>query len=51
MTKNVDISKYNYSGYGIGFDAKGSLSHPKGGNAKNVIAFGCDLSSSAHSKM
>ena len=34
ITKDVDTSKYNYSGYGIGFDAKGSFSHPKGGDAK-----------------
>ena len=25
ITKNVDISKYKYSGYGIGFDSKGSF--------------------------
>ena len=49
ITKNVDISKYNYSGYGIGFAAKGSFSHPKGGDTKNVIFVGCDLSSSTHS--
>ena len=38
----------NYSGYGIGFDAKGSFSHPKVGNAKNVTIFGEGLSSSRH---
>ena len=24
LTKNVDINKYKYSGYGIGFDSRGS---------------------------
>ena len=48
ITKDVDTSKYNYSGYGIGFDAKGSFSHPKGGDAKTIITFGPDLSSSIH---
>ena len=27
ITKNADISKYKYSGYGIGFDSKGSFLH------------------------
>ena len=26
-TKNSDIDKYKYSGYGIGFDSKGTFSH------------------------
>ena len=26
LVENVDISKYKYSGYGIGFDMKGVLS-------------------------
>ena len=25
LTKNVDIEKYRYSGYGIGFDRRGSF--------------------------
>ena len=29
LTKNDDIDKYRYSGYGIGFDSKGSFSHPR----------------------
>ena len=28
LTKNTDIDKYKYSGYGIGFDKKGSFSFP-----------------------
>ena len=32
LTKNADIDKHKYSGYGIGFDRKGFYSHPSGGN-------------------
>ena len=46
LTKNADIDKYKYSGYGIGFDGKGFLSHPSGGTGRNVIIFGVDMSSS-----
>ena len=28
LTKNADIDKYQYSGYGIGFDREGSFSFP-----------------------
>ena len=28
FTKNADIDKYGYSGYGIGFDRRGSFSFP-----------------------
>ena len=46
LTKNADINKYGYSGYGIGFDRNTSFSV---GNeiGKNVIIFGVDMSSSA----
>ena len=46
LTKNADIDKYGYSGYGIGFDRETSFSI---GNetGKNVIIFGVDMSSSA----
>ena len=30
LTKNSDIDKYKYSGYGIAFDSRGSFSHPSG---------------------
>ena len=45
LTKNADIDKYGYSGYGIGFDRETSFSF---GNdfGKNVIIFGVDMSSS-----
>ena len=46
LTKNSDIDKYRYSGYGIGFDRKGFFSHPSGGTGRNVIIFGVDMSSS-----
>ena len=48
ITKDINTSKYNYSGYGIGFDSGSSFSHPSGGDAKNVIIFGCDLATSVH---
>ena len=48
LTKNTDIDKYGYSGYGIGFDRKSSFSFPGGGFGQNVLIFGVDMSSSAH---
>ena len=48
LTKNTDIDKYGYSGYGIGFDRKSSLSFPGGGFGQNVLIFGVDMSSSTH---
>ena len=48
LTKNADIDKYGYSGYGIGFDRRGRFSFPGGGFGQNVIIFGADMSSSAH---
>ena len=48
LTKNADIDKYGYSGYGIGFDRKSIFSFPSGGFGQNVIIFGVDMSSSAH---
>ena len=48
LTKNADVDKYKYSGYGIGFNSRGSFSHPRGGDGKNVIIFGADLSGFVH---
>ena len=48
VTKNADIDKYGYSGYGIGFDRKRVFSFPSGGFGQNVIIFGADMSSTAH---
>ena len=46
--KNIDKSKCNYSGYGIGFDNHRTLSMPGGGFGKKVIILGVDLSFSGH---
>ena len=48
LTRNADIDRYRYSGYGISFDRRGSFSFPGGGSAQNVIIFGADMSSSPH---
>ena len=48
LTKNADIEKYGYSGFGIGFDRRSSFSFPGGGFGQNVLSFGVDMSSSAH---
>ena len=47
LTKNPDIDKYKYFGYGIGFDRKGKLPFAND-FAQNVIIFGIDMSSSVH---
>ena len=48
LVRNADIGKYKYSGYGIGFDMKGTFSFPTGGFGKCCIIFGVVMSSSAH---
>ena len=48
LTKNADIDKYRYSGYGIGFDRRWSFSFPGGGYGQNVLIIGVDMSSSAY---
>ena len=48
LIKNIDIEKYEYSGYGNGFDRRGSFSFPSGGFGQNVIIFGVDISNSIH---
>ena len=48
VTKNADIDKYGYPGYGTGFDRKLSFSFPGGGFGQNVILFRVDMSSSTH---
>ena len=42
LTKHVNIDKYGYSGYDIGFDRKVSFSFSGGGYGQNVIIFGVD---------
>ena len=46
LTKNPDIDKYKYSGFGIGFDRHESVSSPGVGVGRNVIIFEVDMSSS-----
>ena len=48
LTKNADIDKYRHSGYGIGFDRKGSFSFPGGRYGQNVVIFGGDMNTSSH---
>ena len=47
LTKNLDIGKYKYSGYGIGFDRRDEFSFGDG-FGQNVIILGADMSSSVH---
>ena len=48
LTKHIDIDRYKYSGYGIGFDRKGEFSFGRNGFVRNVITFGADMSSSVY---
>ena len=48
LTKNADIDKYGYSGYGIGFNRRSSFSFPGVGFGQNVLIVGVDMSSSTH---
>ena len=45
LTKNADIDKYRFSGYGIGFDRRSSFSFPGAGFDQNILIFGVDMSS------
>ena len=44
LTKNADIDRYKYSGYGIGFDRHGRFSFPGTELGRNLIIFGVDMS-------
>ena len=48
LTKNADIDKYGYCGYGIRFDRRSSYSFPGAGFGSNILICGADMSSSAH---
>ena len=48
LSKNADIDKYGYSGYGIRFDRRQGFSFRGGGYGQNVLIFGVDLSFKAH---
>lgn len=45
LTKNADLDKYEYIGYGTGFDANESFLLFDGNDfGKNVIIFGANMS-------
>ena len=46
LTKNVDVDRYKYSGYGIGFDRHEDFSFSGIGLCRNAIIFGVHMSSS-----
>ena len=48
VIQDNDIDKYEYSGYGIGFDSRGSFSYPDRSIAQNAIIFGVNMSSSEY---
>ena len=48
LTKNADINKYRYSGYGIGFDRNSSFSFSNNRFGQNLLVFCVDMSSSVH---
>ena len=48
ITKNTDISKNKYEGYGICFDEGGTFTKGNITNGKNVIIFRADMSFSIH---
>ena len=48
LTKNVNIDRYGYSGYGIWLDRKGSFSFSGGGYRQKVLSFGVGMTFSAH---
>ena len=48
LSKNTDIDKYKYSGYGTGIDRRGSFSFPGSGYGQKILIFGVDMSFSGH---
>ena len=48
LTKNADVDKYKYSGYGLAFDKIGRFLFPGGRYGQNLIIFGADMNSSPH---
>ena len=48
LTKNADIKKYKYSGYGIGFESQIFCQYPSGRIGRDVIIFEVDMSSSTN---
>ena len=48
MTKNTDIDRNHFSGYGRGFHRSSIHSFPGVGFGQNIKIFGADMSSSVH---
>ena len=49
-TTNFDVDKWQYSGYGIGYDSTGNFTHPDDEKiAKNSVVFRADMSNSRYS--
>ena len=48
LTKNVDLDKYKYSSYSIGFDPPSEFSLHDNSIGNNANIFGVDMSSSVH---
>ena len=48
LTKNADLDKYKYTGYGIAFYSRSEFLFTDRSYGKNVIVFGADMSSSVH---
>ena len=48
LTKNADLNKWTYKGYGIEFDSRSEFSFTDERVGKNVIIFRADMSSSVH---
>ena len=48
LTEHVNIDRYGYSRYGIGFNRKWEFSFSGGGYGQNVLIFGVDVGSSPH---
>ena len=48
LSKNADLEKYKYSGYGIRFDRRSSFSFTGGEFGQNVLIFDADISTSNH---
>ena len=48
ITKNVDIDKNKYSGYGIGFNRAGLYLLPSGRFGRNVVISGVNMNISVH---
>ena len=48
LTKNADVNKYKYSGYGITFDGTSRFLFRGGRNGQNVVVFGVDMNSFIH---